>query len=196
MWSHLEAKLLNRKEEWHTLYSVSGNVECQFTQQTSTCLSFSVGKEFCCWSSVPPFNLKLLSFLLPTLFQTPEDPASREILCCHGHQADPPNTAADLYIYNAFQCLRLIQTRACMCTHKDVHSLPVSPIQNLNIYSASSKRWLTQRRVLMWWASFCVWLVRAVSVDWPLSLPEGDRQLCLLFYKIFHSVSVTEFSNV
>lgn len=44
--------------------------------------------------------------LLP-LFQTPEDPASREILCCHGYQEDPPNIAADLYFYNADQCLRL-----------------------------------------------------------------------------------------
>lgn len=38
-------------------------------------------------------------------FQTPEDPSSREIICCHGHQADPPNTAANLHINNAVQCL-------------------------------------------------------------------------------------------
>lgn len=139
-WSTVEVAVLSCSTPWmmalhsYTLYSVSGNVEYQFTQQTSMCLSFSFGKGFCCWSSVPPFNLKLLSFVSPPLFQTPKDPASREILRCHGHQADPANTAADLYIYNAFQCLRLIQARTHMCTHKHTHSLPISHIHCKHVW--------------------------------------------------------------
>lgn len=96
---------------------------------------FYFGKRFCCSSSVALLNLKLLF----SVFQTPKDPSSREILRCHGHQADPPNPAADLHIYNAGQCLRLAQTNTHMCTRKHIHSLLILHIQNLKICSASSE---------------------------------------------------------
>lgn len=87
---------------------------------------FIFRKRFCslkfCPLCLTPELLSLFSFCL--LSQTPKDPSSREILRCHGHQANPPNSTADLHIHNAVQCLRhtSISTHMYVCALDPVYS--------------------------------------------------------------------------
>lgn len=48
------------------------------------------------------------------LFQTPKDPSSRENFCCHGHQTNPSDFAADLYFHCTLTAMPTTEDVACV----------------------------------------------------------------------------------
>lgn len=81
-----------------------------------------------------------------TLFQTPKDPSSRENFCCHGHQTNPSDSAADLYFHGALTERPTTEDMGC------VHKWVWSQSSHLVNIQSSICAWERKRRQ---WNRFC-----------------------------------------
>lgn len=84
------------------------------------------------WLSQLVLLLKVSLALKPFLtffFQTPKDPSSRKDFCCHGHQANPADIAADFHFYSALG--EMPTTSNVLCVHRCVITVTTSGLVNI-----------------------------------------------------------------